>query len=269
MNKFAVNISTVFTEYPFLERFKKARAHGFSYVECQFPYAYPAYEIQRELDQNQLSMVLINLPPGNWGKGDRGIAADPDRIQEFRRSVDEGIRFATALNVARIHCMAGNVSKANIQAAREVYLENIHYAASKMAKDDLALLIEPINQFDMPGYFLNNIEQAKRILDEAALPNVKLQFDFYHMERVHGNALSLYKQYADQVGHIQIADFPGRHQPGTGEMDYLTIFQYLNDTYDGYIGVEYTPSGKSEESFEWLPEKGESRCKVTVKKQLI
>jgi len=257
MNKFAVNLSTIFTDVPFIDRFMKASVYGFSYVECQFPYAYSIEEIQRELQQHQLTMVLLNLPAGNWEKGDRGIAVDPNRVDEFRRSVTEGIKYAKALNVSKIHCMAGIVSGMDSGIARKVYLENLRFAGIEMAKHGLTVLIEPINPYDMPGYFLNDIHQAREILNELNLPNVKLQFDFYHIHRIHGNSLAIYQQYADVVGHIQIADFPGRHQPGTGEMDYLKIFHYLNETYDGYIGLEYTPNRKSEDSFEWLPLIGE------------
>jgi hydroxypyruvate isomerase len=249
LKKYAVNLSTVFTEVPFLERFKNARECGFSFVECQFPYANSVEEIQHELEQNELSMVLLNLPPGNWEKGDRGIAADPNRVEEFRESVMEGIKYAAALNVSKIHCMAGIVDS---DAARKVYIDNLRYAGSEMAKHGLTILIEPINQFDMPGYFLSDLYQAVEILETVGLPNVKLQFDFYHIERIHGNALSLYKQFAEQVDHVQIADVPGRHEPGTGEMDYREIIDYLNHTYKGLIGLEYTPSGNSKESFEWL-----------------
>lgn len=252
MNKFAVNLTTIFTEVPFLERFKKARECGFSYVECQFPYAYSIEEIQMELVRNELSMVLLNLPPGNWSKGDRGLAVDPKRVDEFRSSVMEGIKYATALNVPRIHCMAGIVSNDDCETAKAIYLENLHYAGTEMAKHGLTVMIEPINQFDMTGYFLSDIHQAKEILVTLGLSNVKLQFDFYHIQRIHGIPIALFQQYTDVVGHIQIADVPGRNQPGIGEMDYQSIFQYLHDTYEGYIGLEYTPIGKSQDSFEWL-----------------
>jgi hydroxypyruvate isomerase len=252
MNKFAVNLSTIFKEVPFLERFKKARDFGFSFVECQFPYDYSIAEIQRVLEQNQLEMVLINLPPGNWAKGDRGIAADPTRIKEFKESIHTGIHYASALKVSRIHCMAGISLGADPKEARKVYIENLHYAGTELAKYGLTLLIEPINPFDMSGYYLTNIYQASEILKAVKLPNVKLQFDFYHIERVHGQSLSIYQEYADIVGHVQIADHPGRHQPGTGEMDYQEILQRLNNSYEGYIGLEYIPQGKSEESFEWI-----------------
>lgn len=252
MNKLAVNLTTIFKEVPFLERFKKARENGFSYVECQLPYAHSIEEIQKELDQHELSMVIINLPAGNWEKGDRGIAANPDKVQEFRKSVEKGINYANGLNTSRIHCMAGITTGIDPKLSEEVYLENLLYAGRKMAENGITLLIEPINTFDMPGYFLNNIEQAKRILKAVDLPNVKLQFDFYHVEKIHGDSLSVYKQNADLLGHVQIADAPGRNQPGMGKMNYQEIFQYLNETYKGYIGAEYIPSGKSEESFEWL-----------------
>lgn len=253
MNKFAVNLSTVFTEVPFLERFKKAQDCGFSYVECQFPYAYSVEEIKRELEEHQVSMVLINLPPGNWEKGDRGIAMDPKRMEEFKGSVNEGIQYATALKVPRVHCMAGNLPGGD----REVYIKNLRFAAEAMKKYGLTLLIEPINPFDMPNYYLSNLYQAAEILEVVDRENVKLQFDFYHIERVHGNSLTLFKEFAGLIGHVQIADVPGRHEPGTGRMDYKAVFQYLADTYDGFIGLEYTPNGKSDESFGWLSRKGE------------
>jgi hydroxypyruvate isomerase len=252
MNKFAVNLSTIFTEVPFLERFKKARDFGFPFVECQFPYEYSIQEIQRELEQQQLEMVLINFPPGNWEKGDRGIAVDSTRIKEFKESVNKGIQYARALNVSKIHCMAGITTEADPEEARKVYIENLHYAGTELAKHGLTLLIEPINPYDMPGYYLTNIDQASEILKAVNLPNVKLQFDFYHIERVHGRSLSVYQEYADIVGHVQIADHPGRHQPETGEMDYQQIIEYLNNHYEGYTGLEYIPQGKSEESFAWI-----------------
>lgn len=252
MNKFAVNLSTIFTEVPFLERFTKARECGFSYVECQFPYSISLQDIQRALAQNGLSLVLINLPPGNWEKGDRGLAVDPKRVDEFKQSVYIGIKFANALNVSRIHCLAGITRDIDNETANRVYLKNLQFAGNELAKHGITLLIEPINRNDIPGYYLKDIHLAKAILEEVNLPNVKLQFDFYHMERIHGNPLALFQQYADCIGHVQIADVPGRHQPGTGEMDYYEIFHYLQSAYQGYIGLEYTPSGNSEDSFSWL-----------------
>lgn len=261
MNKFAVNLSTIFLEVPFIERFKKAPELGFSSVECQFPYAYTTEELIEEMERNQLSMVLLNLPPGDWEKGDRGLATDPARVDAFKESVSQGIKYATALKVPRIHCMAGILSELEQEQAKEVYVNNLYYAGTELAKHDLTLLIEPINRYNMPDYFLSNLHQAAEILEEVDLPNVKLQFDFYHIERIHGDSLSLYDQYADFIGHVQIADTPTRHEPGTGEMDFQKIFQHLKNTYEGYIGLEYSPKGRSEDSFEWLKTlKKESEC---------
>lgn len=254
MSQFTVNLSTIFTEVPFLKRFEKAKKAGFSYVECQFPYPYSRESIKEKLDAHHLSMVLFNLPLGDWEKGDRGMAIDPYRIEEFRGSVDEGIRYATALQSSNIHCMAGVLSaELDRQKAREVYVQNIRYAASKMANYGLTLLIEPINSFDMPGYFLSDIHQAVHILEDVSLPNVKLQFDFYHIQRTQGNLLSTFQRYFDVIGHVQLADVPGRHQPGTGEINYQRVFEFLKALeYKGFIGLEYTPKEKSEESFDWL-----------------
>lgn len=253
MNQFAVNVSTIFTEVPFLERFQKARECGFSLVECQFPYKYPVERIRDELHQHQLSLVLINLPPGNWEKGDRGIAIFPNRTDEFQRSVEEGIRYATELNVPYIHCMAG-VLPADLdrQKAKETYMRHLYDAAKQMANHSLTLLIEPINPFDMPNYFLTNIHEAVSMIKEIGLTNIKLQYDFYHMQRMNGNLMTTFETYFDWIKHVQIADVPGRHEPGTGEIRYEYIFQRLQQCgYKGFIGLEYVPSGKSEHSFHW------------------
>jgi hydroxypyruvate isomerase len=257
MTRFAVNLSTIFTEVPFMERFKKARECGFSYVECQFPYEYSINEIKKELEQNQLQMVLHNLPPGDWEEGDRGLAVDPNRITEFHQSIDTALLYAKALNVSKIHCMAGVVRDIEPELAHETFFKNIHYAATQLGKHGITLLLEPINPFDMHGYFLNNLQIAVEILKEINLPNAKLQFDFYHIQRIHGNPLSLFKKYADVIDHVQIADVPGRHEPGTGEMNYRKIIDYLSESYQGDIGLEYVPLTKSEDSFEWLRRKDE------------
>jgi hydroxypyruvate isomerase len=255
MNQFAVNLSTIFTEVPFLERFKKAKDAGFSLVECQFPYPYSIANIKEQLVKHQLSMVLINLPPGNWETGDRGLASDSNRIEEFRNSVDQGIQYATALNISNIHCMTGILStELDRKQAREVFIKNIKYAALKMAKHNLTLLIEPINSFDIPGYFLSTIDDAVDTIQEVRMPNVKLQYDFYHIQRMQGNLLSTFQLYSEVIGHVQIADVPGRHQPGTGEIHYPNVFHFLKDHgYKGFIGLEYIPKEKSEDSFDWLP----------------
>ncbi|WP_077213330.1 2-oxo-tetronate isomerase [Bacillus dakarensis] len=263
MNQFSVNISTVFTEYPFLDRFKKAREAGFQYVECQFPYDYSIEAIKAELNINQLTLDLINLYPGDWSQGERGLAIDPNRQLDFRESVEKGIQYAQALDVKKIHCMAGIIKEEfDNNQLNDLYIKNIQYAAEKMAEHDITILIEPINTFDMPGYFLCSAEQAVKLLNKIDCHNVKIQFDFYHIQRIQGNLLSTFEQMIDKIGHVQIADVPGRHQPGTGEVQYENIFRAVKELgYDGHIGLEYIPKGKSEESFTWLPHvvKGDGR----------
>ncbi|TKC19316.1 hydroxypyruvate isomerase family protein [Robertmurraya kyonggiensis] len=248
---FSVNVSTIFTEFPFLERFKKAKEAGFQYVECQFPYDFEVEEIQEAIANEQLTLTLINLPPGNWAKGDRGLAVDYMRVEEFRQSVEKGITYATALGVKKIHCMAGVPIERDV--ARGAYVKNIQYAGEKLAEHGITLLIEPINPFDMPGYYLSNLHDSVQILKEIALPNVKLQYDFYHIQRMHGNLIANFEQYFDYIGHIQIADTPGRHEPGTGEIHFENIFSMIElSGYEGFVGLEYTPKGRSEDSFKWI-----------------
>ncbi|MDE5414423.1 hydroxypyruvate isomerase family protein [Alkalihalobacterium chitinilyticum] len=259
MFQFAVNLSTVFTEVPFLERFTKAKEADFSYVECQFPYSFSIEDIKKELNQHQLSLVLMNLPPGNWEKGDRGLAVDPSMMTEFREGVEDGIKYAKALGCSKIHCMAGVLPEGLERAvAKKTYLDNIQYAASRFEKHQLTLLIEPINSFDMPGYFLSNIEEAVNVLREVDLPNVKLQYDFYHQQRIQaGSLISAFEKYKNHIGHVQIADVPGRHEPRTGEIDYELVFKSLDNLqYQGFVGLEYTPKGKSEDSFVWMRRNG-------------
>lgn len=251
--KFSVNLSTVFTEYPFLQRFEKAKEFGFSYVECQFPYDFDVEDIKGKLEEHSLSLVLINLPPGNWDKGERGLAADPNRQKDFLSSVEQGIFYAKALNVKNIHCMAGLAAS----GSEEIYIENVRMAARMLAEENLTLLIEPINDFDMPGYFLSDLHEAGKIIEKINEQNVKLQFDFYHIQRMHGNLLDNFKKYKNMIGHVQIADVPGRHEPGTGEIHFRNVLKRIvQEGYGGYIGLEYTPKGKSEESFQWLEEMG-------------
>ena len=254
MLKFAANLTMFFTDVPFLQRFEKARAAGFDYIEFQFPYAYPLDLIKQELHTQCLGVVLFNLPAGDWDRGERGIAILPDRRQEFRETVDEAIRYAHVLTCSRLHCMAG-VLPADLPMADAVaiYKENIHYAASKLATEQITLFIEPINRVDMPGYFLSDPNQAYQFLQTWKLPNVKLQFDFYHVQRIQGELLSSFSRLKELIGHVQIADNPGRHQPGTGEINYSGIFRYLKEIdYKGFIGLEYFPKGDFKESLQWL-----------------
>lgn len=254
MLRFAANITTLYPDVPFLERFARARSSGFRYVECQFPYAYSVAELQEQLQENELELVLFNLPPGDWQRGDRGLAIDPKRREEFRESVAIALRYAVALRCPRLHCMAGilpnGLGQEEAYAALE---ENIRYAAAEAEKYGITILLEPINQMDMPGYYMSSLSLAERLITDCNLPHVRLQFDFYHMQRMQGELLNSYMRVLPLIGHIQVADNPGRHQPGTGEINYLKIFEHLQATgYEGFIGCEYNPLGETDDSLHWL-----------------
>lgn len=254
MQNFSVNLSTIFTEVSFGERFKKAKEFGFDFVEFQFPYSYSLDTIKETLLANEQEMILINLPAGDYANGERGLAIFEDKMDDFKQSVEKGIQYATNLQTSKIHCMSGLLPEGmEYSRAKEVFMENIQYAAGQLSQHQLTLLIEPINNFDVPSYFLSNIHEAAKMIDEINLPNLKLQYDFYHIQRLHGNLLSNFQQYANIIGHVQLADVPGRHEPGTGEIHYRNIFSFLDEIgYDGYIGLEYTPKTTSETSFAWL-----------------
>lgn len=254
MLKFAPNLSTMFTEVPFIERFEKAKKAGFQYVEFQFPYAHSSEEVKQQLETNGLQTVLFNLPPGDWDKGDRGIAIFRERQDEFKQSVTKAIEYAQAFGCSQLHCMAGVLPKdGDRDNALQIFKENVRYCAEQFNKHGLTVLLEPINTYDIPNYFLSSIELAIEIIEELALPNVKLQFDFYHMQRMQGELINTFKKYKDQIGHVQIADNPGRHEPGTGEIHYENVFRTLTEEgYNGFIGLEYIPKDKSENSLSWI-----------------
>jgi hydroxypyruvate isomerase len=254
MPKFAANLTTLFTELPFLDRFAAARAAGFAAVECQFPYDYPAAEIRRRLDDNGLRMVLLNLPAGNWQAGDRGLACDPRRHREFRDSVAHALEYATLLGVPQVHCLAGLVpSGMDLRRARETYLYHIEYAASLCGPRGIRLLIEPINTVDMPGYFLSRTEQALDIIAACDNANLFLQSDIYHMHMMGEDVPAMLRRALPHIGHVQLADAPGRHEPGTGAIDYAGLFALLDELgYDGWIGCEYQPRAGTVAGLQWL-----------------
>ncbi|NRB55899.1 MAG: hydroxypyruvate isomerase family protein [Salinicola sp.] len=261
MPRFAANLSMMFNEVPFMERFARAAACGFEGAEFLFPYDFEPEAIAAELERHGLEQVLFNLPPGDWAAGERGLAALPGREAEFRDSVDTAIRYAKALNCPRLHAMAGlipasatnNVSRETfVTTARKVYLENLRFAARKCAEHDLTLLIEPINTRDMPGYFLNHQADGHAIVDELNEPNVKVQMDFYHTQIMDGDIWKTYQRHRHGVGHIQIAGVPERHEPDTGEVNYPWLFEQLDQAgYDGWLGCEYKPRGDTEAGLGW------------------
>ncbi|WP_110649670.1 2-oxo-tetronate isomerase [Salinicola peritrichatus] len=253
MPRFAANLSMMFNEVPFLERFAKAAACGFEGVEFLFPYAFDADDIAAELRRHGLSQALFNLPPGNWDAGERGLAALPGREAEFRESVDTALRYAEALDCPRLHAMAGLVPEgACRETLRGVYLENLRFAARRLAEHGRTLLIEPINTRDMPGYFLNHQAEGHAILAELNEPNVKVQMDFYHTQIMDGDIWKTYQRHRDGVGHIQIAGVPERHEPDSGEVNYPWLYERLDeDGYDGWLGCEYKPRGDTVAGLGW------------------
>ncbi|QYF93802.1 hydroxypyruvate isomerase family protein [Massilia sp. PAMC28688] len=254
MPKFAANLSLMFAHLDFPDRVKAARDCGFKAVECLFPYAWPAEVLAAALREHGLALVLHNLPPGDWDKGERGMACDPARGDEFRAGVAMAAQYANALGVKRLHCLAGLLPPGvTPQAARACYIENLRHAARVLAPDGMALLIEPINTFDMPGYFLTGSDQAADIIAACAEPNLFMQFDMYHLQRMGEDVGAALRRHLPLIGHMQLADVPGRHEPGTGEMDYPALFQLIDALgYDGWIGCEYHPLGDTAAGLRWL-----------------
>lgn len=258
MPQFAANLTMLYADSPFLDRFARARAAGFSFVEYLFPYEYAPTDLARALAQNQLTQVLFNLPAGNWSAGDRGIAAHPDRVTEFRHGVTRALEYASVLRVKQINCLVGKRDeKIPLDEQHRVMIENLRYAARALAEQDITLLVEHLNPYDVPGFLLVTPQAAFQVQDQVAAPNLKIQYDIYHAQRTAGElAHTLEKNFA-RIAHIQIADNPGRHQPGTGEINYRFVFQRIDQLgYTGYIGLEYAPQGTTEESLGWVREYG-------------
>ena len=254
MLAFSANVSMLFTEVDFLERFARASKAGFRAVECQFPYAYGAGQIGDELQRYHLTLVLHNLPAGDWARGDRGIACLPDRVGEFREGVGRAIEYATALGCPRLNCLAG-VGPAGVSEAilHETFVSNLRFAARELKRHQITLLIEPLNTRDTPGFFLRTSQQAVRIIEEVGVDNLALQFDVYHTHIMEGDVIGAIERNVEHVAHVQIADNPGRHEPGTGLIDFASVFQTLERAnYKGFVGCEYVPSKSTEESLKWL-----------------
>jgi hydroxypyruvate isomerase len=253
MPRFNANLSMMFNEVPFLDRFAAAAKAGFSAVEFLFPYDFPKEQVKEALDRAKLKLILHNMPPGDWAKGERGMAILPGREAEFRAGVAKAIDYATHLGCPQIHCMAGLVPAGVPQAAmRETYVANLKYAAAETAKAGLRLLIEPINPRDIPGYYLNTSKQGIEIMDAVGAPNLFLQYDIYHMQIVEGDLAPTMERLLPRIGHMQLADTPGRHEPGTGEINYPFLFGHLDRIgYQGWIGCEYRPAGDTVAGLGW------------------
>jgi hydroxypyruvate isomerase len=252
MPKFAANLSFMFSEWDFLDRFAAAADSGFHYVEYLFPYDHAPEVIASRLRQNKLQQVLFNVYPGNWDQGDRGLAALPGRRDDFLKSVNQALIYAEALSVSRLHLMAGAAGPYD-RGAAESYRDAIALACDRAAEKNITILIEPINSRDMPGYFLNRFDQAADIINQLARPNLKLQFDVYHRQIIHGDVQTGIKSLLPLIGHVQIAAVPARHEPGSGELDDFRILRYLDELgYDGYVGLEYRPENGTLAGLDWL-----------------
>lgn len=243
----------LFTELPFLDRFDAAARSKFEAVEFLLPYTFSADEIKRRLDESKLLLVLHNLPAGNWESGERGIACLPDRVEEFRAGVTTAIRYAKALGVRQLNCLAGKAPKGvEANELRQTLVGNLRFAARELAASNLNLLVEPINTFDIPDFFLNRTQQALEILDEVGADNAFLQYDIYHAQRMEGELGATIKKHLARIAHIQLADNPGRNEPGSGEINYAWLLKYLDEIgYAGWVGCEYKPARATEVGLRW------------------
>lgn len=256
MPRFAANLSMLFTEMPFLDRFEAAARAGFDAVEFQFPYAWPADAIRERVDASGLEVVLHNLPAGDWERGDRGIACQPDRADEFRRGVAMAIDYARVLGVQQLNVLSGKAPDGvSRDTVRQTFVDNLRYAAEALDRAGLRLLIEPVNPYDVPGFFLTTTAQAIAILDDVGAANAFVQYDIYHAQRVEGELAATLQKHFARIGHVQLADNPGRNEPGTGEINYPFLFAHLDRIgYKGWIGCEYKPAAGTEAGLGWLAE---------------
>jgi hydroxypyruvate isomerase len=253
MPRFAANLTMLFTEHPFLDRFEHAARAGFEAVEFLFPYAYRSADIRQRLQDHGLQLVLHNLPAGDWDAGERGIACHPGRQAEFREGVSRAIESAQALGVKQLNCLAGKAPAGVPEAElRQTFVANLQHAAAALKEAGLRLLIEPINTFDIPGFYLSRTAQAAALLDEVGADNAFIQYDIYHAQRMEGELAATLKQYLPRIGHVQLADNPGRHEPGTGEIHYPYLFAQLDQLgYSGWVGCEYKPATTTEAGLGW------------------
>ena len=254
MPRFAANLSLMFTEVPFLERFDAAARSGFQAVEFQFPYDFEAQEIATVAQRAGVQVVLHNVPAGSWAAGDRGIACDASRTDEFRAGVELALNYANVLGVRRLNVLAGlQPAHTSREAAWETLVDNVRWAAPRMAQAGVRLLVEPINDKDVPGFLLNTAADGLALIDAVGSDHVWLQYDAYHMQRMQGELTQTVRDHLDKIGHIQIADNPGRHEPGTGEINYLWWLKALDAMgYRGWVGCEYIPLKTTQEGLGWM-----------------
>jgi len=253
MPKFAANLTMLFGEMPFLDRFAAAKAAGFSGVEYLFPYEFEKAALREQLQQHGLTQVLHNLPAGNWTAGERGIAILPDRVDEFRDGVAQAIDYAKALDCRQVNCLVGIApADADQLALNEVLVNNLRFAADALARQRIRLLIEPINTLDIPGFFLNGTRQAVQVISDVRSENLFIQYDIYHMQVMEGDIARSLQKHLARISHVQLADNPGRNEPGTGEINYPFLFRHLDQIgYRGWVGCEYKPRTTTAEGLGW------------------
>ena len=252
MPRFAANLTMMFNEWDFLDRFAAAADAGFTAVEFLFPYDFPPDAIAERLARYGLTQALFNCPPGDWAHGERGFAALPERRGEFEASIDKALVYARATGVGRLHLMSGNAPSDNPDALA-AFESAVLYACDRTIDLNIDILLEPINPRDVPGYFLNNFDVAAAVIRRLGRPNLKLQFDIYHRQIIHGDVVHGLEALLPITGHVQVSSVPHRHEPCSGELDDAYVFRALDRLgYDGYVGCEYRPKGKTLDGLGWM-----------------
>jgi len=254
MPKFSANLTMLFNEADFLDRFDLAARAGFKGVEFLFPYKWKKEEIAEKLDRNKLKMVLFDLPAGNWEAGERGVACLPGRESEFQEGVGLAIEYAKALKCSQLTCIVGITPKGvPPEKARQTLVANLRFAATALEKEKICPLIEALNSQDVPGFYAVHTRDSLKLLEEVNHPNLRLQYDIYHMQVMEGNLTRTIRDNLKYIAHMQLADNPGRHEPGTGEINFPNLLRFIDEAgYTGWIGCEYKPVGVTEEGLKWL-----------------
>jgi len=254
MPRFSANLTMLFNEFDFLNRFERAANAGFKGVEYLFPYGWSKEQLVNELSKYGLQQVLHNLPAGDWQAGERGIASLPGREGEFQDGVGKAIEYAKALKCPRLNCLVGKIpSGVSPEKVQQILVNNLRFAASALEREGIRLLIEPLNDRDVPGFYLVHTQDALQLIKEVNYPNLWIQYDVYHMQMMEGNLIKTIQENLGRIAHIQIADNPGRHEPGTGEINFTNLFRSIDEMgYDGWIGCEYVPAGKTEDGLQWI-----------------
>ena len=255
MPRFAANLGYLFTERPLLERIDAAAAAGFKAIELQFPYDVPAAAVKAAIQKNKLTILGLNTPPGR--EGEFGLAAVPGRDKDWQALFNRAFDYASEIGASAIHCLAGKVAPEQRPAADRAFIENLAVAADRAAARNMTLLIEPINGRDRPSYFLNHVEHAANVIAKVGKPNIRMQFDFYHVQIVGGDLIHRLEKFLPVIGHLQCAAVPSRHEPDEGEVNYPAVFQAVDNIgYRGWIGAEYRPRGRTEDGLGWARQYG-------------